>query len=94
MDTVRILIVGDDHDIVQLIALHLREVGYQIDMVHDGETGLERAASRDYDLIVLDVVLPKLSGTELCLPDQPELNSVHERARLAVTTFSWLASGL
>ena len=31
---------------------------------------------------------------DICLPDQPEFNSVHERARLAVTTFSWLASGL
>jgi len=31
---------------------------------------------------------------DICLPNQPELNSVHERARLAVTTFSWLASGL
>ena len=66
MDTVHILVVEDDHDIVQLIALHLREVGYQVDTVHDGVTGLERAASGDYDLIVLDVVLPKLSGTELC----------------------------
>lgn len=52
MDTVRILVVEDDHDIVQLIALHLREVGYQVDTVHDGVTGLERAASGDYDLIV------------------------------------------
>lgn len=66
MDTHRILVIEDDHDIAQLIALHLREVGYQVDMVHDGETGLERAGSGRYDLIVLDVVLPKLSGTELC----------------------------
>lgn len=66
MDTSRILVVEDDHDIAQLIALHLREVGYQVDTVHDGETGFERASSGHYDLIVLDVVLPKLSGTELC----------------------------
>lgn len=66
MDTVRILIVEDDHDIAHLIALHLREVGYRVDMVHDGETGFERASSGHYDLMVLDVVLPKLSGTELC----------------------------
>lgn len=74
MDTVRILIVEDDYDIAQLIALHLREVGYQVDTVHDGVTGLERAASGDYDLIVLDVVLPKLSGTELCQKLRAENN--------------------
>ena len=66
MNTVRILIVEDDRDIAELIALHLREAGYQLDIVHDGEQGLERALSGAYDLIVLDVVLPKLSGTELC----------------------------
>ena len=66
MNTVRILIVEDDADIAHLIALHLREAGYQLDIVHDGEQGLERALSGVYDLIVLDVVLPKLSGTELC----------------------------
>ena len=66
MNTTRILIVEDDHDIAQLIALHLREVSYQVDTVHDGETGFERASSGDYDLIVLDIVLPNLSGTELC----------------------------
>ncbi|CAA9585140.1 MAG: Phosphate regulon transcriptional regulatory protein PhoB (SphR) [uncultured Truepera sp.] len=66
MDTARILIIEDDHDIAQLIALHLREVGYGVDAAHDGETGFERASLGRYDLIVLDVVLPKLSGTELC----------------------------
>ena len=65
MDAARILVVEDDHDIANLIALHLREVGYEVELVYDGETGLEQAAS-GYDLIVLDVVLPKLSGTELC----------------------------
>lgn len=66
MNTIRILIVEDDHDIADLVALHLGEVGYQVDTVHDGETGFEKASSGQYDLIVLDVVLPKLSGTELC----------------------------
>ena len=61
-----ILIIEDDHDIAHLSALHLREAGYSVDTVHDGEAGLERAVSLPYDLIVLDVVLPKLSGTELC----------------------------
>ncbi len=66
MDTPRILVIEDDDDIAHLIALHLHEVGHQVDTVHDGEIGFERSSSGHYDLIVLDVVLPKLSGTELC----------------------------
>ena len=66
MDAASILIVEDDRDIAHLSALHLREAGYSVDTVYDGETGLERAVSLPYDLIVLDVVLPRLSGTELC----------------------------
>ncbi len=66
MTDARILVVEDDGEIAHLIALHLREVGYRVDVVHDGEHGLERALSGVYDLMVLDVMLPKLSGTELC----------------------------
>ena len=66
MNTVRVLIVEDDHDIAHLIALHLREVAYQVEIVYDGESGLEQAMSGVYDLVILDVMLPKLSGTELC----------------------------
>lgn len=66
MDAARVLVVEDDFDIAHLIALHLREVGLKVDVVNEGEAGFERAMSHAYDLIVLDVVLPKLSGTELC----------------------------
>ena len=66
MDSARILIVEDDHDIAHLIALHLREVGFGLEVVHDGLDGLERASSGNFDLIVLDLLLPRLSGTELC----------------------------
>ncbi len=61
-----ILIVEDDPDIAHLIALHLSEIGCVAETVYDGESGFERALSGDYDLIVLDVMLPGLSGTELC----------------------------
>ena len=66
MDAARVLVVEDDLDIAELVLLHLREAGYRADAVHDGETGLERALSNRYDLLVLDISLPKLSGTELC----------------------------
>ena len=66
MDAAWVLVVEDDLDIAELVLLHLREAGYRADAVHDGETGLERALSNRYDLLVLDISLPKLSGTELC----------------------------
>lgn len=66
MASANILVVEDDLDIARLVALHLREIGQRVDVVHDGLTGLERALSSAYDLIVLDVMLPDLSGTELC----------------------------
>ena len=65
-DAATILVVEDDQDIADLVALHLRKVGHHVETVYDGETGLERAASAQYDLVVLDVMLPKLSGIELC----------------------------
>jgi len=61
-----ILVAEDDRDIAQLIALHLRELGHRVEIVYDGMTGLERALSGHYELMVLDVMLPGLSGTELC----------------------------
>ncbi len=66
MDSARILVVEDDRDIAHLIALHLSEVGFGLEVVHDGLDGFERAASGNFDLIVLDLMLPRLSGTELC----------------------------
>lgn len=66
MTSANILVVEDDLDIAQLVALHLREIGQRVDVVHDGLTGLERALETPYDLIVLDLMLPGLSGTELC----------------------------
>src|SRR5262249_33750549 len=48
------------------MAENLRAEGYAVDLVHDGATGLERARHGDFDLLVLDVMLPRLSGLELC----------------------------
>ena len=62
----RVLVVEDDPDIAHLIALHLGEIGCVVKTVHDGESGFEHALSGGFELLVLDVMLPKLSGTELC----------------------------
>ncbi len=61
----QILVVEDQKDIAELIAMHLRDLGHKIDCVHDGEQALKAAHSRHYDLIVLDVMLPGRDGLDV-----------------------------
>jgi len=58
----RILVVEDEPDLLQSLARALREEGYAVDVAPDGEEGLFKAESYDYDAVVLDVMLPKLDG--------------------------------
>jgi DNA-binding response OmpR family regulator len=60
-----ILIVEDQKDIADLIAMHLGDLGHSVDCVHDGGQGLAAARSGRYDLIILDVMLPVLDGLEI-----------------------------
>ncbi len=62
----RILVVEDDPDISHLLEIHLREGAFEVDVAGDGVTGLEQACSRDYALIVLDLMLPGIDGIEVC----------------------------
>ena len=62
----QILVVEDNADMAHLIALHLRDAHFEVETARDGETGLERALSGRFDLVVLDLMLPKLDGLELC----------------------------
>jgi len=61
----RILIVEDEPDLLNSLARALREEGYAVDTADDGEEGLFKAQSTDYDAVVLDVMLPKLDGWSL-----------------------------
>jgi len=63
---VRILLVEDDEAISLAIAAALTKQNYVVDVATNGEAGWEFAAACDYDLIVLDVMLPKLDGISLC----------------------------
>jgi DNA-binding response OmpR family regulator len=60
-----ILVVEDQKDIADLIALHLRDLGHTVDCVHDGGRGLDSARSGRYDLIVLDLMLPVRDGLDV-----------------------------
>jgi DNA-binding response OmpR family regulator len=65
----RILIIEDDIDIAHLLDLHLRETGYETSLTHDGNSGLDQALSKPYDLIILDLILPKVDGLEIGADD-------------------------
>ena len=61
----RLLVVEDEPDLLRALAKALREEGYAVDTASDGEDGLLKATSWQYDAIVLDLMLPKLDGGEL-----------------------------
>ena len=60
-----ILIVEDEQKLARLLARVLREEGYASEMAHNGREGLSRALSEDFDLLVLDWMLPDRSGTQI-----------------------------
>jgi DNA-binding response OmpR family regulator len=62
----RILIIEDDKDVARLVELHLRDAGYEVSLAHDGNSGLNQALSKHYDLIILDLTLPGIDGIEVC----------------------------
>ena len=62
----RILVVDDEQLIVKGLRFSLEQDGMEVDAAYDGEEALEKAKSGKYDLILLDVMLPGLSGLELC----------------------------
>src|SRR5258707_7642920 len=64
--TQRILIVEDELGLVMTLTDRLTSEGYLVEVAHDGETGLARATSEAFDLIILDVMLPRRGGLEVC----------------------------
>ena len=62
----RILITEDEKDLAQALARGLRKQGYAADIAYDGEEALVLAEVNDYDLIILDLNLPKIDGVEVC----------------------------
>ena len=61
----QILLIDDDEELCELVTEYLTVEGFAVEAVHDGENGLKRAASGDYDLVTLDVMLPKMNGFDV-----------------------------
>ena len=61
-----ILIVEDEQNLARFLELELTHEGYKADIEYDGEPGLEKALNNDFDLIILDLMLPNINGLEIC----------------------------
>lgn len=62
----KILIVEDEQNLARFIELELEHENYAVDIEYDGKPGLEKALTDDYDLILLDLMLPNINGLEIC----------------------------
>jgi len=64
--SIKILIADDEPDIVEIISFHLEKAGYQIETAKDGSEAIEKAKSFKPDCILLDIMMPKRNGFEVC----------------------------
>jgi len=71
----KILIIEDEKQIAQIMAFQLMQEGYEYDIAFDGEEGLKKAYSGEFDLILLDVMLPKMGGIEVCSKVRAKLST-------------------
>lgn len=62
----RILIVDDDDEIRELLEFDVAQSGYFVDTARDGKEGLQKVLNNSYDLVILDVMMPKMNGFDVC----------------------------
>lgn len=66
MEKKRILIVDDEKDLVETIVFQLEGAGYEVIAAYDGQEALEKAKKEKPDIIILDLMLPKMDGYKMC----------------------------
>lgn len=66
METAKILVVDDEPDILEFLQYNLEKEGFKVVTASDGEAGIEKAEQEDPDLIILDIMMPKMDGVEVC----------------------------
>ena len=62
----KILLIEDEPGLCLTLSDRLQKEGYDVEVSNDGESGFDRAANRPYDLIILDLMLPKMNGNDVC----------------------------
>ncbi|MBV8660132.1 MAG: response regulator transcription factor [Burkholderiales bacterium] len=83
----KVLLVDDDVELSGMMREYLERDGFEVDLVHDGESGVERALSGDYALAVLDVMMPRLNGIEA-------LRKIRMESRLPVLMLTARGDGM
>jgi two-component system alkaline phosphatase synthesis response regulator PhoP len=66
MDNAKILVVDDEPDILEILRYNLAKEGYQVVTASDGKEGLDLAKKENPDLVILDIMMPKMDGVEVC----------------------------
>ena len=69
----KILLVEDEEKLARMVELELQYEGYEVEKAFDGRAGLDRALSGEFDLVLLDIMLPALSGMEVLRRLRPDL---------------------
>lgn len=62
----KVLIVDDSATIREMVAMHLTEMGFEVEEAFDGADGVEKLKSSSFDLVITDVVMPNMNGYEFC----------------------------
>lgn len=68
----RILVCDDDKEIVDAIEIYLLQEGYEIEKAYDGQEALDKMKEQDFDLLIIDVMMPKLDGIRATLQVRKE----------------------
>jgi DNA-binding response OmpR family regulator len=87
-DIKTILCIEDDLFIGEMYARSLRQAGYEVDLIPNGEEGLQAALNKQYDLILLDILLPEKFGTEILKHLRGNEDLVPHSRILILTNFS------
>lgn len=66
MSSMKILLIEDEHRIARAVREGLTDEGYAVDVEYDGDAGYRTASAEEYDLILLDVMMPKMNGIDVC----------------------------
>lgn len=66
MSNKKILVVDDEVALTKVVEIRLKAAGYDVILAHDGQEGLEKAKTENPDLMILDLMLPKMDGFKVC----------------------------
>jgi DNA-binding response OmpR family regulator len=82
----KVLCIEDEHFISELYARALSKAGYEVTVIVDGEEGLKAAQTNQFDIILLDIMVPNLSGTEILKKLRDTRQTPELKARVLITT--------